>query len=117
MLKLAVCDDDPFMVKEISDQLSKYMAEKNIVSYCVSCFSNGHSLLESDGNFDLIFLDIQMGHPDGMETAQLLRQRGNNSLLVFVTILKEYVFDDGPCAPVFGTADSEENHCPAGSLL
>lgn len=93
MLKLAVCDDDPFMVKEISDHLSTYMTEKNIVSYCVSSFSNGHSLLESDGNFDLIFLVIQMGHPDGMETAQLLRQRGNNSLLVFVTILKEYVFD------------------------
>ena len=93
MLKFAVCDDDPFMAKEISDHLSKYMAEKNIISYDISCFSDGQSLLERGCNFDLIFLDIQMSPPDGIETARMLRQRKNQSLLVFVTILKEYVFD------------------------
>lgn len=93
MLKLAICDDDPYMKKEISDHLSKYMAEKKLESYRVSCFSNGRSLLESDCNFDLIFLDIQMEQPNGMETAKMLRQRKNHSLLVFITILEEYVFD------------------------
>ena len=34
-----------------------------------------------------------MEQPDGMETARLLRRRGDHSLLVFVTVLKELVFD------------------------
>lgn len=81
------------MAKEISDRLSGYMEEKQLASYCVSSFPNGQSLLESGCDFDLIFLDIQMEQPDGMETARLLRQQRNHSLLVFVTVLKEYVFD------------------------
>ena len=41
----------------------------------------------------MIFLDIQMEHPDGMETARLLRRWGVHSLLIFVTVLRECVFD------------------------
>ncbi len=81
------------MAQEIAGRLSSYMEEKRITSYCVSSFSNGRSLLESDCDFDLIFLDIQMERPDGMETAKTLRRREKHSLLVFVTVLKECVFD------------------------
>ena len=55
----------------------------------VSSFSSGRALLEAVGGFDVIFLDIQMKQPDGMETARLLRQRVDHSMLVFVTVLKE----------------------------
>ena len=34
-----------------------------------------------------------MTQPDGMETARMLRKQRNHSLLIFVTALKEYVFD------------------------
>ncbi len=81
------------MAQEIVGHLSRYMEEKHITSYCASSFSNGRSLLESGCDFDLIFLDIQMEQPDGMETAKMLRQQGNHSLLIFVTVLKECVFD------------------------
>lgn len=93
MLKFAICDDEPHMAREISDNLTKYMEQRRSSSYSVSSFSSGGSLLESGCNFDLIFLDIQMERPDGIETARILRQRGNHSLLIFVTVLKEYVFD------------------------
>ncbi len=93
MLKFAICDDEPLMAREIADRLSRYMEEKRMTSYCVSSFSSGHLLLKSGCDFDLIFLDIQMEQPDGMETAKMLRRRGNHSLLVFVTVLRECVFD------------------------
>lgn len=93
MIKIAICDDEPHMAQEISGHLSKYMKEKQISAYRVSSFSNGGLLLESGCDYDLIFLDIQMERPDGMETAKMLRRRGNHSLLVFVTVLKECVFD------------------------
>lgn len=93
MLHFAICDDEPLMVQEIADCLSAYMEEKRISSYQISRFTSGSALLESGGDFDLIFLDIQMEKPDGMETAGILRRQGNRSLLVFVTVLWECVFD------------------------
>lgn len=93
MIKFEICDDEPIMVQEISNHLAKYMKERQIASYCVNRFLNGNTLLLLEaGNLDLIFLDIQMEAPDGMETAKILRQQRSHSLLIFVTILKEYVF-------------------------
>lgn len=93
MFQFAVCDDEPAMSQEISGYLTAYLAEHGFPPCGVSCFSSGHSLLEDRRSFDVIFLDIQMERPDGMETARLLRRRGERSLLVFVTILSECVFD------------------------
>lgn len=93
MLEFAICDDEPSMVDELTAQLSIYMREKPQISYRASCFSSGQALLESGGRFDLIFLDIQMEGLDGMKTARRLRLEGEQCLLVFVTVLKECVFD------------------------
>ena len=93
MLKFAICDDEPMMVQELDGHLADYMKENRITAYSVSSFPDGRALLDAIDRFDVIFLDIQMEQPDGMETAKLLRRRGDHSLLVFVTVLKELVFD------------------------
>lgn len=92
MITFAICDDEPAMAQEITEQLSDYM-NGEAAPYCVNSFPSGRSLLESSCDFDVIFLDIQMEQPNGMETAKTLRQHGNHSLLIFVTVLKECVFD------------------------
>ncbi|MCI8512670.1 MAG: response regulator transcription factor [Lachnospiraceae bacterium] len=93
MIKFAICDDEPFMVEELSARLAGYMSERALGSYRIDRFSNGSSLLENGGEFDLIFLDIQMQQPNGVETARILRQRNQCSFLIFVTVLRDYVFD------------------------
>ena len=93
MIKFAICDDEPLMAQELAGHLADYMKENLITAYSVSSFSDGRALLDAIDRFDVIFLDIQMEQPDGMETAKLLRRRGDHSLLVFVTVLKELVFD------------------------
>lgn len=93
MIKFAVCDDEPLMAQGLASHLASYMEEHPAIAYSVNSFSSGRTLLESSDSFDVIFLDIQMEPPDGMETAKLLRQQGDHSLLVFVTVLKELVFD------------------------
>lgn len=92
MIKFAICDDEPQMAQELAGHIADYMREKDITNYSVNSFSNGRALLEI-GGCDVVFLDIQMEQPDGMETARLLRQREDHCLLVFVTVLKECVFD------------------------
>lgn len=93
MIKFAICDDEPFMAKEVSEYISDYMKEKSDLNYHISSFYSGRSLLESPCDFDVIFLDIKMEELNGMNTAKLLRQRKHNGLLIFITILKDYVFD------------------------
>lgn len=81
MIQFAICDDEPYIIQEISNRLSEYMSERKITSYYVNSFSNGCSLLDSEYDFDLIFLDIQMEQLNGMETAKILRQRKNVACL------------------------------------
>lgn len=92
MIRFAVCDDEKFMLDDILARLSLYM-EKRKLSYKAYRFANGAELLESNLEFDVIFLDIQMEVPDGMETARRLRENGCKSLIIFITVLKECVFD------------------------
>lgn len=91
MIAVAVCDDEPFMRNDISARLTAYMKEKKI-PFQIDCFTGSRELLENSNLFDILFLDIQMDAPDGMETARILRNRGCQSLLIFITVLKEPVF-------------------------
>ena len=93
MIKFAICDDEPAMARELAGYLARYLEEHEVTAYSVSNFSSGRALLEAADGFDVIFLDIQMEEPDGMETARLLRGQGDHSLLIFVTVLRELVFD------------------------
>ena len=92
MIKFAICDDEPRMAQELAACLRDYMQGKNRTDYSLNTFRGGRALLEG-GGYDVVFLDIRMEQPDGMETARLLRQRDSRCLLVFVTVLREYVFD------------------------
>ena len=55
-------------------------------------FSSGEELLSCNGQIDILFLDIQMKEMDGMETARKLRADKFRGFLVFITVLKEMVF-------------------------
>lgn len=92
MIKFAVCDDEPFMLEEIASKILQYMEEHNFECQ-IFRFLNGRELIKSVQNFDVLFLDIQMEKPDGMETAKQLRESGFYGLLIFITVLKERVFD------------------------
>lgn len=94
-IKTAVCDDEAEMAEELAEKLSDFFSANDIESR-ITKFSSGTSLLESIGDcsdFDVIFLDIKMKSPDGMETARELRRRNYGGFLIFVTVLEELVFD------------------------
>ena len=92
MIKIAVCDDEPFMRAEMASRISGYM-EENKIPCQLHCFGGGGEILGSDMAFDILFLDIQMEGMDGMEAARLMRARGYGGMLIFITVLKEEVFE------------------------
>ena len=70
---------------------SDFFRKKNREIY-FRTFSSGEELLSYDGQIDILFLDIQMKGMDGMETARKLRASKFRGFLIFITVLKEMVF-------------------------
>ena len=92
MIQIAICDDEPYMINLLSEKISAFFNKENI-EINVSCFSSGLDLLSSHQTFHIIFLDIQMNKPNGFETAKRLRANGFDGFLIFVTIMREFVFN------------------------
>ncbi len=91
MLHIAICDDEQYMLDKISTMAVDFFHGKNM-EITIAQFSNGEELLKYNRTIDILFLDIQMNGMDGMETARKLRRRKFKGFLIFITVLKEMVF-------------------------
>ena len=91
MIHIAICDDEKRMSAHIRAMASDFFRKKNREIY-FRTFSSGEELLSYDGQIDILFLDIQMKGMDGMETARKLRASKFRGFLLFITVLKEMVF-------------------------
>lgn len=88
MIEIAVCDDEAV----IREQLEQFV-KQNVSDCRIAIYAAGEEMLAEDRSFDLVFLDIQMQGLNGMDTARALRTRNEDMILIFVTGLKEYVFE------------------------
>lgn len=91
MITIAICDDEKQTADQIRKLVSHFFRAKNM-EISIVCFSGGEELLRYDRGIDILFLDIQMNGMDGMETARKLRSRQFKGYLIFITVLKEMVF-------------------------
>ena len=88
MIRIAIVDDE----KVIREQIKK-LIEKKQTDCEIDTYGTGEDLLKADSVYDIIFLDIQMDGMNGIDTARALRQKADNTVLIFITGVKEYVFD------------------------
>ena len=91
MIHIAICDDEKQMSDHIRLLVSDFFRKKNR-EISLRTFLSGEELLNYDGQIDILFLDIQMKDIDGMETARRLRADKFQGFLIFITVLKEMVF-------------------------
>lgn len=91
MLYAAICDDDRYMSGSLKKSVSDFLM-KHGIDVIVMQFADGEELLRSDKHIDILFLDIRMEKTDGIETAKKLRLSGFKGFLIFITVLKEQVF-------------------------
>ncbi len=86
-MRVAICDDEKPIVQILEEKVKKLLPDAVIEKY----FS-GDELLADNCKPDILFLDIQMPGRDGMETARLMRKNNKDTILIFVTVDEESVF-------------------------
>ena len=96
MLRIAICDDNQDARLSLHGAVERSLDRQGQQGEIYE-FSSGEGLLRwmerHTGEIDLVFLDMEMGELDGMETAQKLRSDFENLQLVFVTAYSDRVFE------------------------
>ena len=90
MIRIAICDDEASQAREIARIVGNFF-QKQEIAHRIDLFSSGEALLKDQEFIDVVFLDIQMGGIDGIETAQELRNRDTRTVLFFITSYSQHI--------------------------
>lgn len=89
MLKVAVCDDEDYIVDLIEEYVLRFGKENNM-DFKIYKFYEGEALIKSEMRFDLVFLDIMMNQLDGIETGKILKDRYMKTQIVYISSFPDY---------------------------
>ena len=94
-INIAIVDDLDIDCKHIRDYIDEYFADRRNKPVRTACFSSAENFLKEylKGMFQIIFLDICMGEINGLELAKRLRTSDKNINIVFMSSVRDYVFD------------------------
>ncbi len=92
-MNIAVVEDEQAAVDLLRKHVERYASERSITCD-IAVFRDGADFLDRyHPIFDVIFMDIEMPHINGMETARRLRKTDTTVTLIFITSLKQYALD------------------------
>lgn len=91
-MKIAICDDEFRIRKEVEKALSDYFSDR-LINVKLFLFENGHSLLKSTLDFDIAFLDVEMPMLSGVEVGRKLKEKNPNIIIFMITAYSEYLDD------------------------
>lgn len=89
LFQIAICEDDnedkEKLIGNLEDILNAYK-----IAYRITCFDSGEALLDSDMEFQLIFMDIAMSGKNGIETGRQIYNRNRASKIIYQTNFKNF---------------------------
>lgn len=90
MYSIAIVDDEKEQTQDIQKHIDRFFSE-NGGSASVKIFFDGKELLEKyTGEFDLVFLDIDMPEINGLSAAHKIREKDSSTAIIFVTRMARY---------------------------
>lgn len=99
-MRFAICDDEQQHINILTD----YFATHKEYHIETEAFESGEALLEAyqiqGDRFDALFIDMEMGGMNGIETANTIREIDERVSIVFVTSHEEYAIDCFQCSPL-----------------
>jgi len=89
-LRVGIVEDNESAGKQLGGFLSEYGKQRDC-SFSVSYFGDALDFLENfRGNFDIIFMDIELPHLNGMEAVKRIREKDKTVIVIFVTNMAQY---------------------------
>lgn len=90
MLRIAVVEDDKTYAAQLKEYLVRYGTEKN-QKISVALFPDGEDIVtDYSAKFDIILMDVEMTFMDGMTTAERIREKDNEVVIIFITNMPQY---------------------------
>lgn len=90
MIRVAIVEDEEAVREQLLGYVQRYTRQYG-TTFEVRTFSDGVEILEGYRPvFDLILLDVEMKHLDGMATAERIRQMDADVILIFITNMAQY---------------------------
>ena len=90
MVRIAVVEDEALSRQLLADYLARY-SEENGVTFDITYFEDGGAIIGGyKPVYDIIFMDIQMTHVDGMTAARAIREVDQEVVLVFITSAAQF---------------------------
>ena len=92
MIKVAFCDDDSAVLKDLQAFFDRYRAK---CDHQIECAAFGSPLelmaeIEKGARYDILFLDVLMPGESGINAAAEIRNYDNNVKIIFLTSSQEY---------------------------
>ena len=84
MYRIAICDDDIAYTEYLEKKIKEVLGKSERSSIC-KYYSGEEFIGDLELEFDLVFLDMQMGEIDGITAAIKFRKRNQDAVLVFCT--------------------------------
>lgn len=96
MINIAICDDDIIYRNKIFEIFKEFCNTQEFEFEC-DVFESGVEMLNScDKNgykYDFVFLDIIMDEVNGLEVANVLKEKNKNIEIIFISTSRDFVFE------------------------
>lgn len=89
-MKIAVVDDSKDDAELLCRYIKKFCEDKEVLLHTSVFYASFDFLEEYHGEYDVIFLDIEMPGSDGLEVAREIRSKDEAVGIVFVTGMAQY---------------------------
>ena len=98
MIKIAICDNDRSELEKTSRLVAAYFENRksDFNDFNIDIFGDSSELsdyMRRSGSFDLLILDTSLRGMSGIELASEMRERGEDSEIVFVSQSEEFAYD------------------------
>ena len=94
MIKIAICDDDTNICSHLEKILLEYQ-NNNFIKFYINIFNSGNKFikhLEIENNYDILFLDIELGDLTGIDVGEYIRLKLNNRYIkiIYISSFEKY---------------------------
>lgn len=94
-MKIGICDDESSLLALLMKYVKEWSSLR-MIDCDIDTYASAEAFLfayEDMAQYDLLLLDIQMQEMNGMELAKKLRSKKEEVSILFITGVKDYVFD------------------------